>query len=176
MKNFISIENLSKVYAYNFKALDKINLEIEKGEIFALLGPNGAGKSTLINIICGIITSSAGKILVNNFDIKKEYRKARSLIGVVPQELTLEVGSLELSSVRAKAPHHFFLVPGVGAQGGDLNIVCENALNESCGLLINMSRSILYAGSGHDFDDCSRKVCLDVQKQMETILRNKNLI
>ena len=90
MKNFISIENLSKVYANNFKALDDINLEIEKGEIFALLGPNGAGKSTLINIICGIVTSSAGKILVNNFDIKKEYRKARSLIGVVPQELTLE--------------------------------------------------------------------------------------
>ena len=90
MKNFISIENLSKVYANNFKALDEINLEIEKGEIFALLGPNGAGKSTLINIICGIVTSSGGKILVNNFDIKKEYRKARSLIGVVPQELTLE--------------------------------------------------------------------------------------
>ena len=83
---------------------------------------------------------------------------------------------LELSSVREKAPHHFFLVPGVGAQGGDLNIVCENALNESCGLLINMSRSILYAGGGHDFHDYSRKVCLDVQKQMETILRNKNLI
>lgn len=83
MKNFISIVNLSKVYANNFKALDEINLEIEKGEIFALLGPNGAGKSTLINIICGIVTSSAGKILVNNFDIKKEYRKARSLIGVV---------------------------------------------------------------------------------------------
>ena len=90
MKNYISIVNLSKVYANNFKALDEINLEIEKGEIFALLGPNGAGKSTLINIICGIVTSSAGKILVNNFDIKKEYRKARSLIGVVPQELTLE--------------------------------------------------------------------------------------
>ena len=90
MKNFISIENLSKVYANNFKALDEINLQIEKGEIFALLGPNGAGKSTLINIICGIVTSSAGKILVSNFDIKKEYRKARSLIGVVPQELTLE--------------------------------------------------------------------------------------
>jgi len=90
MKNFISIENLSKVYANNFKALDEINLQIEKGEIFALLGPNGAGKSTLINIICGIVTSSTGKIMVSNFDIKKEYRKARSLIGVVPQELTLE--------------------------------------------------------------------------------------
>ena len=81
MKNFISIENLSKVYANNFKALDEINLEIEKGEIFALLGPNGAGKSTLINIICGIVTSSAGKILVNNFDIKnpKQYALALGL-------------------------------------------------------------------------------------------------
>ena len=91
MKNFISVKNLSKVYANNFKALDQINLEIEKGEIFALLGPNGAGKSTLINIICGIVTSSFGKILVNNFDIKKDYRKTRSMIGVVPQEFNFNI-------------------------------------------------------------------------------------
>ena len=90
MKNFVSVKNLSKVYDNNFKALDNLSLNIEKGEIFALLGPNGAGKSTLINIICGIVKSTSGEILVNNFDIVKDYRKTRSLIGVVPQELPLE--------------------------------------------------------------------------------------
>ena len=90
MKNFVSIKNLNKTYKNNFKALDNLSLNIEKGEIFALLGPNGAGKSTLINIICGIVKNNSGKILVNNFDIIKDYRKTRSMIGVVPQELPLE--------------------------------------------------------------------------------------
>ena len=90
MKNFVSIKNLKKNHKNNFKALDNLSLNIEKGEIFALLGPNGAGKSTLINIICGIVKNNSGKILVNNFDIIKDYRKTRSMIGVVPQELPLE--------------------------------------------------------------------------------------
>ena len=90
MNNYISINNISKVYSNKFQALNKINLNIKQGEIFALLGPNGAGKSTLINVICGIVSPSSGKITVNNFDIISNYRKARSLIGVVPQELTLE--------------------------------------------------------------------------------------
>ena len=90
MNDFISIENLNKVYSNGFKALNNLNLKIKKGEIFGLLGPNGAGKSTLINIICGIVNPTSGKILVNNFDIKKDYRKTRSLIGIVPQELYLE--------------------------------------------------------------------------------------
>jgi len=90
MKNFVSVQNLNKTYNNNFKALDNLSLDIEKGEIFALLGPNGAGKSTLINIICGIVKSTSGKIIVNNYDIVKDYRKARSIIGVVPQELPLE--------------------------------------------------------------------------------------
>jgi len=90
MENFISIRNLTKTYGNNFKALDNLSLDIKKGEIFALLGPNGAGKSTLINIICGIVNSSSGQILVNNYDIVKDYRKARSMIGIVPQELNLE--------------------------------------------------------------------------------------
>ena len=90
MTNIVSIKNLEKVYGNKFKAINNLSLEIEKGEIFALLGPNGAGKSTLINIICGIVNSSSGKILVNNFDIVKNYRKTRSMIGVVPQELHLE--------------------------------------------------------------------------------------
>ena len=90
MNSLISIKNLSKVYANSFKALDNINLGINKGEIFALLGPNGAGKTTLISIICGIVTPSAGTVLVNGNDIIKDYRLTRSEIGLVPQELTLE--------------------------------------------------------------------------------------
>ena len=90
MNNYISISNLSKIYLNKFHALKNINLDIKQGEIFALLGPNGAGKSTLINVICGIVSPTSGKITVNNFDIISDYRKTRSLIGVVPQELSLE--------------------------------------------------------------------------------------
>ena len=90
MNNYISIKNLSKIYSNKFHALNNINLDIKQGEIFALLGPNGAGKSTLINVICGIVSPTSGKITVNNFDIISDYRKTRSLIGVVPQELSLE--------------------------------------------------------------------------------------
>jgi len=91
MKNYVLIKNVTKTYPNNFKALDQINLSINKGEIFALLGPNGAGKSTLINTICGILNFESGKILVDNFDIKLNYRKTRKLIGIVPQELNLEI-------------------------------------------------------------------------------------
>ncbi len=90
MDNYISINNLYKKYSNKFTALHNINLKIKKGEIFALLGPNGAGKTTLINIICGIVTPTSGKILVNNLDIITDYKKTRSMIGTVPQELTLE--------------------------------------------------------------------------------------
>ncbi len=86
----IEINNLSKVYDNGFKALDNINLQINKGEIFAMLGPNGAGKTSLISIICGIVKPTSGKITVENFDIIKDYRETRSRIGLVPQELTLE--------------------------------------------------------------------------------------
>ena len=86
----ININNTSKVYDNGFEALKNINLNIKKGEIFAMLGPNGAGKTTLINIICGIVKASGGNVSVNNFDIIKEYRETRSIIGLVPQELTLE--------------------------------------------------------------------------------------
>ena len=90
MSDILKINNLSKVYKNKFKALDCLSLTIQKGEIFALLGPNGAGKSTLINTVCGILNFDTGSVLVNEFDIKKQYRKARSLIGIVPQELNLE--------------------------------------------------------------------------------------
>ena len=88
--NQIVISDLSKVYDNGFEALKKVNLNIKKGEIFAMLGPNGAGKTTLINIICGIVKPSSGKVTVENYDIIDDYRETRSRIGLVPQELTLE--------------------------------------------------------------------------------------
>jgi ABC-2 type transport system ATP-binding protein len=87
MSSIIAVSNLSKTYGAGFKALNRINLDIRRGEIFALLGPNGAGKTTLISIICGIANPSEGRVLVDGHDINKEYRAARSLIGLVPQEL-----------------------------------------------------------------------------------------
>ena len=90
MQNVVSIKNLSKTYSNQFQALNNINLDIKQNEIFALLGPNGAGKTTLISIICGIVTPSVGTVEVGNYDIIKDYRKTRSQIGLVPQELTLE--------------------------------------------------------------------------------------
>ena len=90
MKNIVSIKNLSKTYDNNFQALKDINLDIKKDEIIALLGPNGAGKTTLISIICGIVIPTSGSVSVDDFDIIKDYRKTRSQIGLVPQELTLE--------------------------------------------------------------------------------------
>jgi ABC-2 type transport system ATP-binding protein len=87
MQSIISIRNLSKSYASGFRALKGVNLDIRRGEIFALLGPNGAGKTTLIGIVCGILVPSEGKVTVGSHDIVTDYRAARSLIGLVPQEL-----------------------------------------------------------------------------------------
>ena len=88
--NQIVIKDLSKVYDNGFDALKNISLDIKKGEILAMLGPNGAGKTTLINIICGIVKPTSGKVSVEGFDILNDYRETRSRIGLVPQELTLE--------------------------------------------------------------------------------------
>jgi ABC-2 type transport system ATP-binding protein len=90
MTSAISVSHLDKTYASGFKALKDINLEIQHGEIFALLGPNGAGKTTLISIICGIVTPTSGSVKVDGHDILTDYRAARSLIGLVPQELTTD--------------------------------------------------------------------------------------
>ena len=90
MREILKINKITKIYKNNFKALDELSLHINEGEIFALLGPNGAGKSTLINTVCGILNFDDGNISVNEHDIIKDYRKARSLIGIVPQELNLE--------------------------------------------------------------------------------------
>lgn len=90
MRPIISISNLTKTYDGGFTALKNINLDIHEGEIFGLLGPNGAGKTTLISIICGIVNPGEGSVTVNGHDIIKEYRATRSLIGLVPQELTTD--------------------------------------------------------------------------------------
>ncbi len=90
MQPVIAVSHLSKIYASGFRALNDINLDIQRGEIFALLGPNGAGKTTLIGIICGIVNPSSGIITVDGHDIISAYRRTRSLIGLVPQELTTD--------------------------------------------------------------------------------------
>src|SRR5690606_5009833 len=88
MPAVISVSKLSKSYASGFQALKNINLEIQKGEIFALLGPNGAGKTTRISIICGLVNPTEGTVTAAGYDIIKRYRQPRSQIGLVPQELT----------------------------------------------------------------------------------------
>src|SRR3546814_11597049 len=90
MPAIISVSNLDKIYKSGFQALKNINLDIHRCEIFALLGPNGAGKTTLISIICGLVNPSAGTVLADGHDIVRDYRAARSKIGLVPQELTTD--------------------------------------------------------------------------------------
>ena len=115
MTAVISVENLHKTYASGHSALKNINLQIEQGEIFALLGPNGAGKTTLISIICGIVNPGDGQVLVGGYDIRNDYRAARSQIGLVPQELVNDVFESVWSSVRfsrglfGKAPNPAYL-------------------------------------------------------------------
>ena len=91
MTSVISIRQLSKTYASGLQALQPTSLEIRRGEIFALLGPNGAGKTTLINMICGLVTPTSGTVSVDGHDIVREYRAARALIGLVPQELATDM-------------------------------------------------------------------------------------
>jgi ABC-2 type transport system ATP-binding protein len=90
MSPIITVSGVSKTYASGFQALKNVDLEIRRGEILALLGPNGAGKTTLISLICGIVRPTEGKVLVDGHDIIRDYRAARSLIGLVPQELTTD--------------------------------------------------------------------------------------
>ncbi|HEY0253494.1 MAG TPA: ABC transporter ATP-binding protein [Kofleriaceae bacterium] len=90
MSTIVSIEGVSKTYKNDFVALKKVDLEIERGEIFALLGPNGAGKTTLISIICGIVNMSTGRVVADGHDIVKDFRAAREKIGLVPQELSTD--------------------------------------------------------------------------------------
>ena len=100
MSSIVSIQHLSKIYDDGFKALDEVDLEIKDSEILALLGPNGAGKTTLISIICGISSMTAGKIMVGGYDVETQYRKAREMIGLVPQEIALEPFETVINSMR----------------------------------------------------------------------------
>ena len=100
MSSIISISKLTKTYASGHRALSDVDLEIEKGEIFALLGPNGAGKTTLISIVCGIVTATSGRVSIAGHDISKDYRAARSLVGLVPQELTTDAFESVWATVR----------------------------------------------------------------------------
>jgi ABC-2 type transport system ATP-binding protein len=115
MSSVISINNVAKSYAGGFQALKQVNLNIEKGEIFALLGPNGAGKTTLINIVCGIVTASSGSVTADGHDIVREYRAARSKIGLVPQELSTDAFETVWATVSfsrglfGRAPNRKFL-------------------------------------------------------------------
>jgi len=99
MPGIVSISDLTKTYAGGMRALKGVSLDIRPGEIFALLGPNGAGKTTLISIVCGIVRATSGTVLVDGHDIRREYRAARELIGLVPQELAIEA----FETVRAAA-------------------------------------------------------------------------
>ena len=90
MAALIEIKDLTKTYENGFEALKGVSLSIEKGEIIALLGPNGAGKTTLISIVCGIVNPSSGSVTIDGNDIIRDYRKTRSMIGLVPQELTTD--------------------------------------------------------------------------------------
>lgn len=99
MPDAIVIQGLTKTYASGLQALKPVNLTIAKGEIFALLGPNGAGKTTMISIICGIVNPSEGKVLADGHDILTDYRRARSAIGLVPQELTTDAFETVIATV-----------------------------------------------------------------------------
>ena len=100
MPPIISVRNLDKTYASGFQALKSVDLEIRRGEIFALLGPNGAGKTTLISIICGIVNASAGTVLVDGHDIRRDFRITRGMIGLVPQELSTDAFETVWSTVK----------------------------------------------------------------------------
>jgi len=99
MPNILSVEAVSKTYASGVTALHPIDLQIGRGEIFALLGPNGAGKTTLISIVCGIVNASSGQVRVAGHDIRRDWRAARELIGLVPQELTTDAFETVLATV-----------------------------------------------------------------------------
>ncbi|WP_341707434.1 ABC transporter ATP-binding protein [Halopseudomonas sp.] len=100
MDSIIVVDNLTKTYESGFRALKGVSLSIRRGEIFALLGPNGAGKTTMISIICGLVNASSGRVLVDGYDTVRDYRKARSCIGLVPQELTNNMFDTVWATVR----------------------------------------------------------------------------
>lgn len=115
MTSIISVQNIHKTYDSGHSALTNINLDIRRGEILALLGPNGAGKTTLISLICGLVRASSGQVLIDGYDNVKEYRQARSLVGLVPQEISLGVFDVVWNTVNfsrglfGKKPDHEYI-------------------------------------------------------------------
>ena len=179
MQNVVSVKNLSKTYSNQFQALNNINLDIKQNEIFALLGPNGAGKTTLISIICGIVTPSIGTVEVGNYDIKKDYRKTRSQIGLVPQELTLEQFEIVYNNVsytrglygKPPSPQHIEKILK------DLSLwdKKDSKINELSG---GMKRRVLIAKAlSHEpsvlfLDEPSAGVDVELRKDMWEVIKN----
>ncbi len=182
MREILKINNLTKIYKNKLKALDHLTLNILEGEIFALLGPNGAGKSTLINTICGILNFDQGNITVNKFDIMKNYRQARSIIGIVPQELNLEAFETIWDNVNysrglyGKSPNYEYIEKLLK----DLSLweKKDNKLRELSG---GMKRRVLIAKAlSHEpkilfLDEPTASVDVELRKDMwEVIKRLKN--
>ena len=179
MQNVVSVKNLSKTYGNQFQALNNINLNIKQNEIFALLGPNGAGKTTLISIICGIVTPSIGTVEVGNYDIIKDYRKTRSQIGLVPQELTLEQFEIVYNNVsytrglygKPPSPQHIEKILK------DLSLwdKKDSKINELSG---GMKRRVLIAKAlSHEpsvlfLDEPSAGVDVELRKDMWEVIKN----
>ncbi len=179
MQNVVSVKNLSKTYSNEFQALNNINLDIKQNEIFALLGPNGAGKTTLISIICGIVTPSIGTVEVGNYDIIKDYRKTRSQIGLVPQELTLEQFEIVYNNVSytrglyGKPPNPQYIEKILK----DLSLwdKKDSKINELSG---GMKRRVLIAKAlSHEpsvlfLDEPSAGVDVELRKDMWEVIKN----
>ena len=179
MQDVVSVKNLSKTYGNQFQALNNINLDIKQNEIFALLGPNGAGKTTLISIICGIVTPSIGTVEVGNYDIIKDYRKTRSQIGLVPQELTLEQFEIVYNNVsytrglygKPPSPQHIEKILK------DLSLwdKKDSKINELSG---GMKRRVLIAKAlSHEpsvlfLDEPSAGVDVELRKDMWEVIKN----
>ena len=179
MQNVVSVKNLSKTYGNQFQALNNINLDIKQNEIFALLGPNGAGKTTLISIICGIVTPSIGTVEVGSYDIIKDYRKTRSQIGLVPQELTLEQFEIVYNNVsytrglygKPPSPQHIEKILK------DLSLwdKKDSKINELSG---GMKRRVLIAKAlSHEpsvlfLDEPSAGVDVELRKDMWEVIKN----
>ena len=174
------IFNSAKMYAdtfYDYFGVDGVTISpfmgrdavdpFVKKDKFAILLVATSNKNAFE--IQNIVSNNGRPLYLEVVDKIKKWSSYKNIMFVIGANRLSE-----MAAVRNICPNHFFLVPGVGFQGGDLDEVCKFGFNSSCGLLINMSRSILYANSGHDFYNYSRQVCIEIQQQMNTILINKN--
>lgn len=179
MAPIIRIENVSKTYASGLVALQHVNLEIAKGEIFALLGPNGAGKTTLISIVCGIVTASSGSITAAGHDIVKDYRQARSKIGLVPQELATDMFETVWATVNFS--RHLFGLPADRKQIEKILralSLWEKRNDKIMTLSGGMKRRVLIAKAlAHEpsilfLDEPTAGVDVDLRRDMWTLVRD----